>query len=50
MLVFSHPTLNERQIKQVPKRRMFKDDLHPTASGSVPDLFGRTKINPAWAD
>ena len=20
------------------------------ASGSVPDLFGRTKINPAWAD
>jgi hypothetical protein len=22
----------------------------PQASGSVPDLFGRTKINPAWAD
>jgi hypothetical protein len=30
--------------------RHFQQHLPLGASGSVPDYFGRTKINPAWAD
>jgi hypothetical protein len=47
---FTHPGRN----RLLGALRLFgwldKYQLPLHASGSVPDLFGRTKINPAWAD